>query len=195
VSSFRHWLGLYHTFQGGCSNGGDEIGDTPAEAEPYRGCSPELNIDTCPNKPGLDAIHNFMDYSHDVCKYQFTQGQATRILDSIDTYRTPGSRIGKESLVELNNGVASGPYSLIAGAAQQFTLPIQTAAIVTCESTANDGDLDLFMNWDGGLEKFDCEQETDSATKTCSIGPDSGTAYALVYADATTTDFTITCSV
>jgi hypothetical protein len=194
VFSCRHWLGLYHTFQGGCFSG-DEIADTPAESRPNFGCSPEEKKDSCPDQAGLDPIHNFMDYSRDVCMYEFTQDQATRMLNSIDAYRTPGSRIGKESLIELIIGVASGPYSLIAGAAQQFTLPISTASMVTCEVTANDGDLDLFMNWDGGLKTFDCEQETQLATETCSIGPESGTAYALVYAAATTTDYSITCSV
>jgi hypothetical protein len=72
-----HWLGLYHTFQNGCSTAGDRVSDTPAMSVPTNGCP--TRKDSCAKDPGLDPVENLMDYSYDACMYAFTDGQAARM--------------------------------------------------------------------------------------------------------------------
>jgi hypothetical protein len=79
-----HWLGLYHTFQGGCNAKGDHVDDTPPMRVPTSGCP--AGKDTC-REPGLDPIHNYMDYSFDSCYFEFTAGQAARMQDQYLFYR------------------------------------------------------------------------------------------------------------
>jgi hypothetical protein len=89
-----HWLGLAHTFQGGCAVDpalGDEIADTPAEREGNFGC-PSDRTNSCAGNVGAlvgrDPIHNYMDYVDDGCMDSFTADQGTRMRRMFSLYRS-----------------------------------------------------------------------------------------------------------
>ncbi|KAL2825400.1 metalloprotease MEP1 [Aspergillus cavernicola] len=82
IHEIGHWNGLLHTFEGeSCSpdNEGDYIDDTPQASLPTDGCP--ARKDSCPDSPGVDPVHNFMDYSSDECYESFTPAQVKRMHD------------------------------------------------------------------------------------------------------------------
>lgn len=83
-----HWMMLEHTFAGACSASGDGVADTPREAVPQFDCP--AGADTC-TAPGLDPIHNFMDYTQDECMNMFTVGQVERMNDAWIAFRQGGN--------------------------------------------------------------------------------------------------------
>jgi len=79
-----HYLGLLHTFQGGCTGSGDEVDDTPHEASAAVG-RPQLR-NTCGGLVG-DPVHNYMDLTDDAWSTEFTAGQQQRIQAIVPVYR------------------------------------------------------------------------------------------------------------
>jgi len=88
IHEVGHWLGLWHTFQGGCDAYGDHIGDTPAHASPNYGKPEEGRNNACQATPEDAPIHNFMNYVDDAWMTEFTQGQMDRAWDQIALYRS-----------------------------------------------------------------------------------------------------------
>jgi hypothetical protein len=90
-----HWLGLLHTFQGGCSGSGDKVDDTPAESEPTFTCSAGITpteSHVCDPvqmvaKGYYDPALNFLDYSYDGCMRMFTEGQHRLVSAMWTRYR------------------------------------------------------------------------------------------------------------
>ncbi len=83
-----HYLGLYHTFCGGCGSAvncdstGDLICDTNGQASDTSGC-PGTST-SCGNS---DPIHNYMDYSDDHCLWEFTPEQVNRMRCTLENWR------------------------------------------------------------------------------------------------------------
>jgi hypothetical protein len=113
-----HWLGLDHTFAGGCGLPGDScylqgdrICDTPPTKDKNFKC-PDLNnrINSCttdlPDKP--DLLENYMDYTPDRCMSLFTPGQVKVMQMNLDLYRT---NIHSDINIQQSNGFPCQPAS------------------------------------------------------------------------------------
>lgn len=111
VHEVGHYLGLYHTFEGGCTNSncqldGDRVCDTPPDNSTAAVSCFQFTANTCntdeddlsannPYRPiangGLgdqdDMIGNFMDYGYQVCQSFFTQEQCDRMNAALTTSR------------------------------------------------------------------------------------------------------------
>ncbi len=81
-----HWLNLNHIW-GDEYCGDDKVSDTPVQEKENYGCPAFPHI-TCSNTPNGDMFMNFMDYVDDACMVMFTQGQANRMLATLNNSRS-----------------------------------------------------------------------------------------------------------
>ncbi|MFZ2898492.1 MAG: M43 family zinc metalloprotease [Saprospiraceae bacterium] len=98
IHEMGHYLGLYHTFEGGCTNNdcladGDRVCDTPPDQStapvPCGGTANSCTTDTqsgfATDQP--DMFWNYMDYGDWDCYSAFTQGQTDRMYFFIENVR------------------------------------------------------------------------------------------------------------
>lgn len=86
VHEVGHYLGLFHTFQGGCEGSGDFVEDTPAQRAPTFQCT--RDVDTCATSPGFDPLHNYMNYADtEQCLSEFSPLQVERMTLISQLYR------------------------------------------------------------------------------------------------------------
>ena len=111
VHEIGHYLGLYHTFEGGCGNNdclanGDQVCDTPPDGSTAAvNCGSSINTcttdedDISTNNPfrpiangGLgdqdDMYINYMDYGNQTCQSAFTDGQRIRMVAALTGTRS-----------------------------------------------------------------------------------------------------------
>ena len=90
IHEMGHYLGLYHTFEGGCKNNdcttdGDQVCDTPPD-QSTAGIACSSTINSCSTdalsgfSTDVDDLHkDYMDYGNWSCMKVFTQGQSDRM--------------------------------------------------------------------------------------------------------------------
>jgi hypothetical protein len=117
-----HWLGLFHTFQGGCEGGtasdcdtdGDQICDTPPVSTSSTGCNVGQNScnSDVPDLP--DMVRNYMDYSDGSCLNTYTAGQKVRMFNCLSVYRNTIYGGGNNNVSYAGIDPATGNYTSVA---------------------------------------------------------------------------------
>jgi len=107
------------------------------------------------------------------------------------------------SPIALTNGQALSGQSGSTGVVQQYTLSVLSGEKVTCATTCNNGDADLYLRFgaeavaDPGSSVNQCGSYSSNSNEQCTTGsaPGDTTLYAAVHAYATYTGLTITCTI
>ena len=122
IHEMGHYLGLYHTFENGCTNNdcsldGDRVCDTPpTQSTAYIACGQTINSCSTDALSGFstdqnDPTKDYMGYGNLGCMKIFTQGQVDRMRWHLENIRT--------SLLQCKSCMAPCPDPVVAS----FTLP------------------------------------------------------------------------
>ncbi|MDR6240937.1 M43 family zinc metalloprotease [Aureibacter tunicatorum] len=119
-----HYLGLYHTFEGGCSGLGDRIDDTPATTQAFD-CEREFY----PCDPAVKAnIENYMGYHS--CTRMYTNGQKLAMRTAMES-----SASDRDNLTTAENLLKTLGYGLSASR-------LEYSRQILSEAIANDGSIE-----------------------------------------------------
>ncbi len=140
VHEMGHYLGLYHSFQGGCTNNncltdGDKVCDTPPDnSTAYIACSGSMNSCTTDALSGFttdqpDMHKNYMDYTPGTCRTIYTAGQRDRMHWHINNVRS--------SLLNCNSCLNPCTSNITASfSSSDDTVTVGTAVTFTNASTS-----------------------------------------------------------
>ena len=163
-----HYLGLYHTFQGGCASAsgcasnGDLICDTNPEGSPTP--SGTCSKATCGSS---DPTDNYMDYSDDICMQRFTAIQANRMRCTVQNFRA--------ALLSEPPEPNTAPSVTITSPSGNLTVDAGTAVTFSGNaSDAEDGNLSSSIGWSSNLDGS--LGSGSSVTATLSTGTHTVTA-------------------
>jgi hypothetical protein len=120
-----HWLNLFHIW-GDAVCGNDQVDDTPVHTGPNSNCPSFPLYSTCTGQNEAQMTMNYMDYTHDACRFMFTNGQKARARA---LFESNGYRTGFVTPIVL---AVSGPISVCPSSTVTYTINnVPAGAVVT----------------------------------------------------------------
>lgn len=150
VHEIGHYLGLYHTFQNGCSEvdcmtSGDRVCDTPPDnstanlsaGQTVNSCSNDANSTNSPYTEDKSDLHeNYMDYGNRNLWNTFTLGQKTRMRAALETTRS--------SLLMQSNCAFTAQQNALPLELLDFTGKIKGEETIVEWTTENESEMEGF---------------------------------------------------
>jgi len=170
IHEVGHWLGLFHTFEprGTCDPLDDNVADTVAHRDPDFG-QPVPGVYTACDGQSLSPVKNYMNYTDDIWMDHFTPGQAERVREQIELYRSglldPAPPPPPIDAVELKLQTSATGHLGGTGQTRLFSVVLPGKATVSLDGPGG-VDFDLYAKRDAPPTTSDFDQRSYSS------GPD-----------------------